>query len=113
MAVNLSKHFAQFRLLLILQRVKYMLNPTLLHELVECHHMGNGKPATEFEKERIVALQVIIRFRHLQQALGADQILALYKRIVTTPAIAGIKEGDKILQNSVGRRISHTNDIFA
>lgn len=101
MTVNLSQHFAQFRLLLIFQRVKYMLNPTLLHELVECHHVGNGEPATKFEKERIVALQVIIRFRHFQQALRTKQIFTLDERIVTPAAVTRVKEGNEILQNSI------------
>ncbi|HEY9489203.1 MAG TPA: hypothetical protein VIQ51_12755 [Chryseosolibacter sp.] len=64
--------------------------------------MIDRQAPAKFLIKRVVVVKVIIGFRHLQQALGANEILAFNKTIETSPAVAGIKKRDEILENSVG-----------
>lgn len=64
--------------------------------------MLHRQTSTKFSEKRVVVMQMIVRFGHLQQTLRADQVLAFYKTVVAPPAITGVEQGDEVLENSVG-----------
>jgi hypothetical protein len=64
--------------------------------------MFHRQTAPELLVEWIIMMQVIIGLGHFEKALRADKVFSFHKAIETPPAIAGIKKGDEILENSVG-----------
>jgi len=103
MSVNSSEHFAELGLLLILECVKDLLDAALLREFVKSHNLFYRQPPPEFPVKGIVMVKVIIRLWHLKKTLSADELFALDKTVQTSPAVTRIKEGNEILDNSVGR----------
>ena len=82
--------------------MKDLLDAALLDKLEQRHHMLYRQASAKLLKKGIITVQVIIRSRHLEQTLGTYQLFAFDKAVKASPAIPRIKQGDEILENSVG-----------
>ena len=82
--------------------MKDMLDTTFLYEFIERHYLLDRQAAAKLLIEGILPLEVVVRLRHLKQALGADELLAFDEAIVAPTAVPGIKQRNEILENSVG-----------
>ena len=79
-----------------------MLNTASLNKLEKCHHILHRQPPSKLLEKRVVSLQVIIRLRHFEQTLRTYQLFPFNKAVKASPAIPRIKQGDEILENSIG-----------
>ncbi len=100
-SIDLSKPHTDFRMLIVFQLVKQMLNNSSLSKLEKSPSVMEWESSGQPDFNRVFRQQVVVGFRQFGNAMGAQDLLPPGHWTGTGQAKARKKQRNEIIQNGI------------